>query len=101
MIEWHKARYPKPPYDDGKKIFANPEWDRIFRQIKPQDIRPEFRPIFFSIKSQYETRGYMTEKQANWVSVCWKFQQGGRSQGRGVSRKTFRGLPRCVGEGIY
>ena len=100
MIEWDKARYPTPSSSDGKKIFASPEWDRIFRQIKPKNTKPEFRLMFFSIKNQYESRGYMTEKQADWVRTCWNFQQRRRSHGRGVSGKTFRELPRCVHERI-
>lgn len=100
MISWDKARLPQ--MGTQTRVFASPEWDLKFRKIRPQNLKPAFRMMFSDIKATYRSRGWLTEKQAQAINVCWEVHNQKERSRRGVSGRSFGGLPGVVYEpGVF
>ncbi len=82
--------------NDYQRIMKCEKWDRFFFTTKLSQIKPTYRDIFKGIRAQYMTFGYMSPKQAETAIYALK-----KNQPKGVSARSFRGLPRMVYEGNY
>lgn len=106
MKSWTEAS-AKPPYQTPPKTDNALYYDleRYLFETDPKLIKEPYREMFLSIKTQYLEGKPISPKQVKAVRTCWRIAEDAedehRNQGRGISAKSFRGLPRVVNEGIY
>lgn len=85
--------------DQTKRYYANVDWDNTFDEIRPEKVKYQFREMFNNIRNRYLERGYLTENEAKAIRRCYEEQQPKPSYG--VSSRSFRGISRVVGQGVY
>lgn len=97
MKNWKQTNYKTTsPY---KRYYANADWDNTFNEIKPEKVKYQFKEMFNNIKNRYLDRGYLTVNEAKAIRRCYEDQQPNPSYG--VSARSFRGISRVVGQGVY
>lgn len=82
--------------NDYQRINRCPQWDEFFDNTKIADVKPPYLERFKEIKAYYFEYGYISPRQAE--TVQWAIK---KKRPRGVSPRSFRGLPRTVNEYIY
>jgi hypothetical protein len=73
-----------------------PELDAFFNNTKTTDVKPSYKDLFFGIKDFYFKMEYISNSQANSAKMCIR-----KHHSRGISARSFRGIPRTVYDGIY
>lgn len=106
MKSWNEVstKPPQPPLTKKEEaLYYNLE--RYLFETNYWNIKEPHRERFLSIKEQYREGKQITPAQVNAVRICWEIageaEEQSRNKGRGVSAKSFRGLPRGVYEEVY